>query len=159
MRKTLDAYPDITISDRGIVRINGNRIAVHKSSGYPQVRIRDAFGKHKLVLVHKLVALAFLDRPEGDYVVDHIDGDRSNNDVYNLQYLTRVENSSKKLTCVTLTLHWTELDLTATFKSITQCAEIFGITQQALGIALKQGRLPKALEGWTFISKNMSGKV
>ena len=45
--------------------------------------------------VHSLVALAFLGpRPE-NLVVDHIDGDRSNNSADNLQYITIRENAQK----------------------------------------------------------------
>jgi hypothetical protein len=45
--------------------------------------------------VHSLVALAFLgDRPE-NLVVDHIDGDRANNSIENLQYITIRENAQK----------------------------------------------------------------
>lgn len=49
----------------------------------------------KKFYMHVLVANAFLgDCPEG-YQVDHIDGDPSNNDVTNLQYVSRSENNKR----------------------------------------------------------------
>lgn len=50
-------------------------------------------GKQKTILTHLAVAEAFLgDKPDG-YVVNHIDGDKFNNRVENLEYVTYSENS------------------------------------------------------------------
>lgn len=67
-------------------------------SGYKAVfltnnKIRKSF------MVHKLVAYAFLNHNEkGRYVhVDHIDGNRLNNDLSNLQVISSRENTSKAI--------------------------------------------------------------
>jgi hypothetical protein len=54
-------------------------------------------GKGKTVVVHKLVAIAFLGHVPCGYkvVVDHIDNDPLNNKLQNLQLITARENSSK----------------------------------------------------------------
>ena len=42
--------------------------------------------------IHRLVAEHFLDKPEGKSEIDHIDGNRLNNDVKNLRWVTHKEN-------------------------------------------------------------------
>lgn len=51
--------------------------------------------KMKKCLVHRLIAITFLGEvPEG-MNVDHIDGNKANNELSNLQYLTVAQNTSK----------------------------------------------------------------
>lgn len=45
--------------------------------------------------VHRLVAEAYLDNPANLPAVDHIDGDRMNNSVNNLQWITHKDNAIK----------------------------------------------------------------
>ena len=48
--------------------------------------------RHKLIRVHRLVALAFLPVVEGKAFVDHIDRDKFNNNASNLRWATASEN-------------------------------------------------------------------
>ena len=57
--------------------------------GYMRKFFNDS-GKSKMV--HVLVAESFLDNPEGKLEVNHIDGNRSNNNINNLEWVTRSEN-------------------------------------------------------------------
>ena len=56
--------------------------------------------KQKVLKVHRLVAQAFLDNFKEDsekgYHVDHIDGNKSNNHISNLQMLSHFENCFKR---------------------------------------------------------------
>ena len=62
--------------------------------GYRLVQIWDG-GEVKTYTLHKLVALLFLGETPQGYEVDHIDDDKLNNHVSNLQFLTRAENIQK----------------------------------------------------------------
>ena len=74
------------------------------SSGYPSVKLTQRIGKGKTitVLVHKLVAFAFLDTPPlpygqklGHCCIDHIDENKYNCNASNLRWLTIRENNTK----------------------------------------------------------------
>lgn len=51
-------------------------------------------GKEKTFLVHRLVAFAFIPEVKGKEYINHIDGDRLNNNVSNLEWCTHVENNN-----------------------------------------------------------------
>lgn len=64
--------------------------------GYPSVRVI-IDGKRRHLLVHKLVAHAFLPpRPSKEHEIRHLDGDRKNNHVTNLAWGTRSENAQDR---------------------------------------------------------------
>jgi hypothetical protein len=69
-----------------ILKLKKNRL------GYMEVSLNDS-GKARTFLVHRLVASAFIDKIEGKPDVNHIDGDKSNNNVENLEWCTKSENS------------------------------------------------------------------
>lgn len=61
------------------------------SRGYYQVSLC-IDGKYRHFQVHRLVAEAFIPNPENKPQVNHIDGNKLNNDISNLEWVTRSEN-------------------------------------------------------------------
>lgn len=50
--------------------------------------------KRKNLKIHRLVALNFIDNPLSKPFVNHIDGDKLNNDIRNLEWCTPLENTT-----------------------------------------------------------------
>ncbi len=89
MWKQIPDLPGYSVSSTGRVRKDstGQIMVLSKNGGYCRITI----SKH----VHRLVADAFLEKPSDDAKcwVDHIDGNRSNNNVENLRWVTPSENA------------------------------------------------------------------
>jgi hypothetical protein len=61
------------------------------SAGYPRVQMFNEYG-FKWETIHRLVAETYLPNPENKAWVNHIDGDKANNLLYNLEWATPSEN-------------------------------------------------------------------
>lgn len=88
------------IADRGykilrngiILSTRGSRMkTVIKKTGYEQLNV-SIDGKTSSFGVHRLVALEYVPNPENKPEVNHLDGDKLNNDWTNLEWCTRSEN-------------------------------------------------------------------
>ena len=63
----------------------------YSKGGY--VRVKLNYGdRSKKYMVHRLVAMAFIPNPDNKPEVNHIDGDKHNNNAENLEWVTRSEN-------------------------------------------------------------------
>lgn len=60
--------------------------------GYARVDLIDENGKRTHYKVHRLVAKAFIKNPDHKPQVNHIDGNKLNNSVTNLEWVTNKEN-------------------------------------------------------------------
>lgn len=64
-----------------------------KGNGYLKTKIRDTEGVRRMVYIHTLVALCFLEAPKAEGLeVNHIDGNSLNNSFSNLEWITHAEN-------------------------------------------------------------------
>lgn len=75
----------------GYKKISGINRKTFISSGYISVILKRK-GYVKNLLVHRLVAIAFLPNTNDLEQVNHIDGNKMNNTVTNLEWITRIDN-------------------------------------------------------------------
>ena len=86
----------ITPSGKIYNNFTGKQMKTRLIVGYPHVGLRFFDGENstqKLFKVHRLVAEYFLPKVEGKNIVNHIDGNKTNCDVSNLEWCTLQENS------------------------------------------------------------------
>lgn len=95
--RAVKGFPRYEVSDHGRVRSSAYgdprllRPGVPRG-GYPIVKLHDG-PRTKSVRVHRLVATAFVPNALGAPVVNHINGDKTNNHASNLEWVTRAENN------------------------------------------------------------------
>lgn len=98
--KVIPGYRDkyiITTDGKVFNNFTGIEMKQRTIQGYYHVGLRIFDGeksKQKLYKVHRLVAEAFIPKIEGKDLVNHIDGNKLNNDVSNLEWVTPSENST-----------------------------------------------------------------
>ena len=74
------------------------------TDGYYYVHLRDANKKRTKQRIHRLLALQYIENIDNKETVDHIDRNRTNNDLSNLRWCTRKEqNHNKKNNLTNLT--------------------------------------------------------
>lgn len=88
------SYDRMLKSKSGHWRLMGSRLIApsRANAGYFTVGIFYDCGERKTVAVHRLVALAFIPNPENKPEVNHIDSNKTNNNIRNLEWATRQEN-------------------------------------------------------------------
>lgn len=101
--------------------------------GYMIINLRQR-GKSNIVTVHSLVAKAFLENPDNLPVINHIDGNKRNNCVNNLEYTTyaynnihALANNLRKPRGVPIAQYDANGKLINTFVSVTEAARQTGI--------------------------------
>lgn len=87
------------ISDNGEVWHHGKILSqtYNKVTGYMQVGITGPDGKRHNLSVHRYVALTFIPNPNNLPVVNHIDGNKTNNNINNLEWTTMAGNMQHAL--------------------------------------------------------------
>ena len=91
--KSVDQFPNYEVSSFGNIRnINGKILKPCKKGGYYHISLINNLFR-KTVKIHRLVALAFIENPENKSDVNHKDKNKLNNNLMNLEWMTRRENN------------------------------------------------------------------
>lgn len=126
-----------------------------KSNGYLQLCLYKK-GKGKSLYVHRLVAESFLDRVDGKEQVNHLDEDKLNNSVENLEWCTSKENNAHGTRVVRMAKsQGTPVMCVETgeiFYSQGECSRKMRLSQPAINMVLQGTR--KHHKGFTFIYLN-----
>jgi len=94
----IKGYENYTISRDGKVWSKKKKIyrkCYTSTEGYLQLGLTKD-GKQKYFLLHRLLAIAYIDNPEGKTTVDHKDRNRLNNNLDNLRWATRTEQKANQ---------------------------------------------------------------
>ena len=105
-------------------------------------------GKQKRMRVHRMVALTFIDNPDNKPYVNHINGNRSDNNVENLEWVTPSENtqhavntglfkSGRTRAVIQYNLNGEQM---ATFESATEAARQTGGSQSKITMCCRRQR-------------------
>lgn len=93
--KDIKGYPNYQVSNLGRVWSKKRQIylkPLKNNSGYLQVCLTAINGKLKRELIHRLVALTFIDNPNNYPCVNHKDENKENNTQTNLEWCSRSYN-------------------------------------------------------------------
>ena len=99
--KTIAEAPNYEISTKGNVRNKTSRRMLKPqafgATGYKQVSLKiKETNKFQKRYIHRLVAQTFIDNPENKREVNHINGDKLDNRLSNLEWVTSSENQIKR---------------------------------------------------------------
>jgi len=96
--KIIEGFPQYMVSNKGNVmsctnKSNGKLLRVaFDGRGYPHFKLYKDGKTKQTIKGHRLVAMAFIPNPENKPQVNHKDGNRLNNNVENLEWVTNIEN-------------------------------------------------------------------
>ena len=140
---------DYSVSTEGEVRKDTTNYILSKSSQQDYKFVGLIInGKQKRMRVHRMVALAFIDNPDNKPYVNHINGNRSDNNVENLEWVTPSENtqhavdtglfkSGRARAVVQYNLNGEQM---ATFESASEAARQTGGSQSKITMCCRRQR-------------------
>ena len=131
----------------GLVKLETNK------SGYMRIKLSKN-GIRTWYLVHRLVALAFIENPDEKPYVNHKDGNKANNSVDNLEWCTSRENQVHAFATGLKQPTRRRAVVTSNsieekhFPSLTACASYLGIDSGHVRL-LCSGKVKQTRKGWS----------
>ena len=151
--KPLSEYKGIKVSSLGRIRKAANKRRKERiltefpkdRDGYYMCSVQKLDGTWTSQPVHRLVAKAFIDNPYNKDIVNHIDGNRINNKVENLEWVTAKENvyhsfkyGNRKICkevprkTILTDFQISQIDNLRTLYTVNQISKLFNIEYQSL---------------------------
>ena len=151
--RKIPKFPKYEVSTAG--RVRGGRGIIKQQVnryGYMQVHITDADGNRKHPYVHRLVLETFCGA--SDLTVNHIDENKKNNALGNLEYLSRIENyeysnSSRRKRVAKVNINTGEvIDV---YQSIRDAASINKVNRSRIQLCCKGKAISAGGYGWALL--------
>ena len=100
--RVIKGFPNYSVSEQGDIRNNvTSRILTNRNSGKGYFKVTLCYcGKKVEKAVHRIVAETFIPNEFNKPEVNHIDGNKKNNSVNNLEWATRQENMRHLYYCL-----------------------------------------------------------
>jgi hypothetical protein len=92
MFKVINTHKNYSVSTDGVIKNNKTGRILKPSVGRYVTITLYGNAKTRNTSLHRLVAEQFIDNPEGKQYVNHLDGNKHNNHVANLEWCTPSEN-------------------------------------------------------------------
>ena len=162
MRKEIKGFPNYFIEDDGRVWSESSQKflqPLHDTNGYLMVNLHKD-GKQQTKRVHKLVAEAFIDNPNNYTQINHIDENKENNNVNNLEWCTIAYNNNygthyyKSIQTLQTAKKATKqvqcVETGQIFHSITEASKYFNMTKQNLHQVLNNPKRTAGGYHWIY---------
>lgn len=174
--KNIEGYDGYQVSNLGRVRTHSKttyterhgtrlwkdrilKVKISKKDNCSRVELWQG-GKHKTFLVHRLVATAFLGRANKNMTVNHKDGNRLNNNINNLEWMSRADNirygfeHGQYSTCKRCELNRKEngKNIIYVFNSLSEASQFLGRSHSYLSTAIKKGYRIISKDGTEYFS-------
>jgi hypothetical protein len=145
---------NVFVSTNGKIKYNNNKITYgYKNVGYLSVSLNK-----KTFFIHRIVAQTFIQNPENKLFVNHKDGNKLNNNINNLEWVTHQENIqhaiNNKLSPITKEVIQFDLNMNIIniFFSINEASKILNIKRQNIALVCKNINLTAG--GFRFLFKH-----